>query len=288
VQKESFGLDTALSLASGDGLCWLDAQHELTGTVVNAARPAKEGVRVTPEKMAGLQPGLQVYRNRDHTFLRQVERSRPVRQITVGLRLESSPQGFVLHAEDEDGNRTTGTLAIKKEAAQKPEGAEANTRKQLAKTGNTPFACNKLELAWDQPYFLPVAALNALRRETLERLIAVRATNRPLLPGGIVPNQAPYPQQTLTYLGNALNQQAVAFYRRHGVLEIDPAAEARPNMQGQVVMRTRYCLKHQLGLCDGTRQPSGLHEPLFLVDPEGRRYRLRFDCAACEMEVIYP
>jgi putative protease len=171
--------------------------------------------------------------------------------------------------------------------AHKPERAEAIARKQLAKTGETPFSCSAVELAWDQPYFLPVAVFNALRRETLQRLTAARAANRPLMEGEIKRNRVPYPESRLTYRGNVLNQQAAAFYRRHGVEAIAPAAESGLDMEGEVVMRTRYCIKHQLGLCDGRPRAGGPAEPLSLVDEDGHRYRLRFDCAACEMEVVY-
>jgi 23S rRNA 5-hydroxycytidine C2501 synthase len=144
-----------------------------------------------------------------------------------------------------------------------------------------------VELAWDRPCFLPVAALNTLRRETLDRLSAARAANRPTMQGQILRNQVPYPDTTLTYRGNALNRQAVAFYQRHGVEEIAPAAESGRDLHGEVVMRTRYCIRQQLGLCDGTHKSAKLREPLHLVDKEGHRYRLRFNCAACEMEIMY-
>jgi hypothetical protein len=71
------------------------------------------------------------------------------------------------------------------------------------------------------------------------------------------------------------------------VEEIAPAAESGLDLRGKVVMRTHYCLKHQLGLCDGRRKASGHAEPLSLIDQDGHRYHLRFDCAGCEMEVIF-
>ena len=58
-------------------------------------------------------------------------------------------------------------------------------------------------------------------------------------------------------------------------------------MTGRVVMRTRYCVQHQLGLCDGAGNRANVRQPLYLIDADGRRYRLRFCCAECEMEVIY-
>jgi collagenase-like PrtC family protease len=287
VHDQSFVLDTSLSLNSGDGLCWFNDTHELGGTVVNAAQPTPGGVIVTPQEMAGIRPGLQVHRNHDRAFLRQVERSRPDRKIAVRLRLANTAEGLILHAEDEDGNQATGVLEAGQVPAHKPDRAEATARRQISRTGETPFACTGVQLAWDRPYFLPVATLNALRRETLDRLLAVRSANRPVVRGQIRRNEVPYPETRLTYRGNALNRQAVAFYQRHGVQEIAPAAESGLDMAGQVVMRSRYCLKHQLGLCDGSRQAGGLRAPLYLVDQDGHRYRLRFDCAACEMEVIY-
>ncbi len=48
-------------------------------------------------------------------------------------------------------------------------------------------------------------------------------------------------------------------------------------------MRTRYCVRHELGLCprqDGRKRP----DPLYLRN-NGRRLRLGFDCARCEMTV---
>jgi hypothetical protein len=176
-------------------------------------------------------------------------------------------------------------LAAGKVVAEQPDRALAAVEQQLAKMGDTPFVCAGLELAWSQAFFLPFSALNALRRDVLEKLAAVRAQNRPVLRRAVVKNDAPYPERQLSFLGNVLNRQAEAFYRRHGVVDIAPAAEAGMDMRGERVMRTRYCIKHQLGLCGRDKGGPPLQEPLYLVDEEGRRYRLRFDCAACEMEI---
>ncbi|MEJ2737320.1 MAG: DUF3656 domain-containing protein, partial [Anaerolineae bacterium] len=173
-----------------------------------------------------------------------------MRKVQVRLRLQAIPEGLVLHAEDEDGNTATGTLVAEKVPAEKPARAKMTARRQLAKTGDTLFACADDELAWDQPYFLSTATLHALRRGTLDRLLAIRAAKRPVIQGQILHNEAPYPETAVTYRGNALNQQAVAFSRRHGVKEIAPAPESGLDMWGKVVMHTRYCIQHQLGLCD--------------------------------------
>ena len=50
-------------------------------------------------------------------------------------------------------------------------------------------------------------------------------------------------------------------------------------------MRSKYCVRHELGMClkDSSRT-GGMTGDLYLVN-NGRRYRLGFDCAACEMTV---
>jgi putative protease len=290
VDSRSFVLDTQASLHRGDGLCWFDAQHDLTGTTVNAVLPARKGqpsTVIAPARMTGIAKGLEIYRNRDHAFLKQVERSQPERRIAVRFCLSSTLAGFELHAEDEDGNQATGELVADKVPAHKVDQAEATARRQLGKSGESSFVCIAVELAWDRPYFLPVRVLNALRRETLERLSTVREANRPVMAGGIAPNDVPFPESELSFRGNVLNKKAAAFYRRHGVTKIAPAAESGLDMRGKVVMRTRYCIRHELGLCDAKRKSGDVQEPLYLVGPEGHRYRLRFDCKRCEMEVLY-
>ena len=218
VGGNKFTVNTPLELHSGDGLTWFDARSELTGTLVNAVERAGERVRLTIEDSRGIHSGLEIYRNRDHAFLRQVEQSRPVRQMMVQLRLKTTPDGFRLQATDEDGNVAASTLIAEKELAHKPVQAEATARRQLAKTGETAFTAVEVELAWDRPCFLPVSTLNELRREALDRLVEVREANRPRMEGSIKRNDVPYPETTLTYRGNVLNRQAEAFYRRHGCL----------------------------------------------------------------------
>ena len=53
-------------------------------------------------------------------------------------------------------------------------------------------------------------------------------------------------------------------------------------------MQCRYCLRYALGYCvkRGGR-PSPYREPYFLCLPDGRRFRLQFDCAKCQMNVCY-
>lgn len=194
---------------------------------------------------------------------------------------------MALEAIDEDGNRAEVLTTEAFDPAEKAEAARQGLRKQLCKAGETVFDVREVLLEIHPAPFVPVAALNALRRELYERLAASREMNRPRTEGGALRNDVPYPEKELSYLGNVLNRKAEAFYRRHGVERIEPAAESGLDLRGRKVMTTRYCLKHQLGLCARYGGQSGHEEPFALVDAEGHRLELRFNCRACEMEVWF-
>jgi putative protease len=279
VRGNSLVLPAGPALHNGDGLCFFDRQGELRGSLVNEVNGRLIGL----EKMEGLEPGIEIYRNHDHEFLAEVARSRKQRRIRVSLSLRP---GLELQARDEDGNTAVASLPGAPTPATNPEAALAMLRRQLEKSGNTEFVCSGVEVEVPEPPFLPVSAINALRREVLDRLRQVRAQNRPRPRPWHAGPALVFPQKELSYLGNVLNQRAEAFYRRHGVTQIEAAAESGLDMRGRKVMTTRYCIKDELGWCP--RQPGSppMSEPLILLDEEGNRLELHFDCARCEMEIF--
>ena len=286
--RNSFCLDGSVEIQRGDGLCFFDPQRKLTGTTVNDV----QGTAIFPAKMEGLAAGTPVYRNHDRAFLAQLEKSQAERKIGVQFRLAETSNGLALIARDADGCEAMAALEVEKIRAEKPEQALAAIEKQLRKLGGTPFECTFVRCDLPEPYFIPLSTLNALRRAALEELEKQRRVEFPRLRGGAIKNAAPYPEKSLTYLGNVLNEKARDFYRRHGVIEIQPAAEHGLEMRGRKVMTTKHCLKHQLGYCarfnpSKIPPPERLQEPLALVDEQGNLYPLRFQCAKCEMEVFF-
>jgi putative protease len=275
-------LATRLALHRGDGVCFFDARGELRGTLVNAVR----GVTIAVQKPQGIRPGMTLYRNHDHVFLSQIAQARTERRIPVAFTLRSAPGGISLVARDADGVTAEFRLARRLEPAKNFAQALDTIRRQLGKTGNSIYACTEVGVEVSPTPFLAVSALNALRREALDALTAARAERRPRATGGAIRSATPYPEHELTSRENVLNKKAEAFYRRHGVTRIEPAAESGLDMHGRTVMITRYCLKHQLGLCPACGSREAPEEPLFLTDDEGNRLRLHFDCARCEMDLI--
>ena len=91
------------------------------------------------------------------------------------------------------------------------------------------------------------------------------------------------------YLLNVANSSAREFYARQGMERVGEAFECMPHEAGQphLLMRCRHCLRRTMGCCTReSRQRPGWHEPLYLVLPDKRRFRLKFDCRNCEMLVF--
>ncbi len=277
-------LDSSAPLHSGDGICFFNAQGQLVGTTINEV----QGAQISPDKMEFLAVGAALYRNHDHEFVNALNKSAIRRKMGVSLQLEAASDGLLLHVQDEDGCQARAQISCALAPAEKPEQMRAILEKQLRKLGETDFTPLQVEINLTQPVFVPVSVLNQLRREAIDALLAERVRLRSVRHIPLTPNAIPYPQTTLTYEGNVLNDRAAQFYRRHGVQTIQPAAESGLAMQGRKVMTTRYCLKYELGACPKrSKTPTRLSEPLFLVDEQGNRLPLRFNCADCQMEVYF-
>jgi collagenase-like PrtC family protease len=288
VDRASFTLAGPTALHSGDGITFFGRTHRLEGSLVNRV----QGQTVFPRKLGGLAPGARVFRNHDHAFAAAIAKSRPSRKIGVRIELGETAAGLLATAIDEDGVSAAATLDGAKLAAIKPEKATADVTARLAKLGDTEFAADAVQLTWAAPLHLTARQVNGLRRALAEQLTRARSEQRPVAPLAVVPNAVPFPQAALSFRDNVLNQKAAAFYRRHGVRDIEPAAESGLPMRGRVVMTTRYCLKYELGLCPheaASRGRAAVAEPWFLVDDEQRKLRLVFRCdeRPCVMEIVY-
>jgi 23S rRNA 5-hydroxycytidine C2501 synthase len=283
LERGSFILDGKVELHRADGLCFYNRQNELVGTTVNDVQDRS----ITPARMEGLAAGTLIFRNHDHVFLSALEKSKTTRKVGVRFRLAATQMGLALFAQDEDGIEAMLSIEMEKVPAEKPDKALENIDRQLRKLGGTEYECTFLRIDVSPACFIPISTLNAMRRGVLEELTRQRIQNAPRLMGGAVMNNYPFPAQELSYQGNVLNHKAVQFYKRHGVTEIEPAAESGLDLHGRRVMTTRHCIKHQLGWCPKEHPEIRLNEPLSLVDEQENIFPLRFRCKDCEMDVYF-
>ncbi|MBD8723960.1 U32 family peptidase [Oxalobacteraceae sp. CFBP 13708] len=297
---DSFDVVTSAPMANGDGLNYM-YKRDTVGIQANKADKLGDEAdgqrwRVYPNEpmqtLAGLKVGTVIHRNRDHGWEATLNKKSSERKVALELVLSEQPDGLRLDIIDEDGIASHAAAAIALQPATQAAQADASLRSSLAKLGNTMFEAGHVELKLSQPWFVPSAAINALRRDAIAAHEAARLTawQRPERKSATTPPPV-YPDVQLSYLANVYNDKARAFYQKHGVQLIDAAYESHEEAGEVSLMITKHCLRFSFNLCP--KQAKGVQgvqgqvkaEPMTLVSGEDR-YTLRFDCKPCEMHVV--
>ncbi len=263
-----------LTLHNGDGFAFVGRDG-----IVGFRGDVCEGFTIRCKEVPGLKAGMRLYRNIDAEFERKLEADRPVRELGVVLQARLSAGALTVSALTEDGRRASVEIPAPFEVARDADRMLETVRTQLAKrTGIYSFTVSGVEADGPIP-FMSASFLNGIRRDLAATLDAQPVRMQPLRRGAVRPDPAP---KALTYQDNIANSIAREIYRERGSVSIEEAFELT-HREGVEYMRTKYCLRHELGLCPKQR-PGTRPEPLFLHN-HGRRLRLDFDCAACEMTV---
>jgi len=292
IDRNTITLKSHEPLTAGDGLCFFNAKGELEGFFVNHV----QGNTFQPNRMPnGLKIGTELWRNNDQAFEKQLQGRSSSRKIDVTAVLSDTPDGLQLSLSDSDSCEATATIICPKEPAQNPERALDQTDKQLRKLGDTIFQATQVVNQCAQPYFLPSAFLNELRRKAVAALEEVRIAQHLSHRGTSAPlserqaNAVPYYETKVDYRANILNQKAEQFYRRHGVEQLEYGLEKTLDYDGKALMTTKYCLRYELGNCLMGKNKTTPKQPL----PNGSLYlrnnknwfQLEFDCKNCQMKV---
>jgi putative protease len=267
LRRDSFNVAGTASFANGDGLCFINQEHDLEGFRVNRA----EGNRLFPQQMPrNLRPGVALYRNNDMEFERLLARQSSVRKIPITMYLEPTAEGYSLSAES-----ATATIQCEHQQAEKPQ--RDNIIRQLSKLGGTPYECSGVEMPADFNAFIPSSMLAELRRQLVEAM-----KTKPLNPitpiDPISPISAPH--YVHSYLYNIANHLSADFYGMKEKTAFELQGGDGPLMQ------CRHCLQYAMGYCvkHGGQKPTYKY-PLYLRLGDGRRFRLEFDCKHCQMNV---
>ena len=328
----------ATTLRNGDGFTFTPKGG---GEIRGFRGDVCEGNRIICKEVPGLYVGARLRRNLSVAFEKEIEANLPVRRIPVqvdlaagiaaGLRPYSAaaspeperrtkrewtwpgPDGVPAYtikvkAESENGRKVEFEVEAGNQEANNVERMEAMFKSQIEKvSGIYSFILSGLDSSGSDGKlpFMPASAINGIRREIAQRLdqsscedrpfASLRVTNDAIGKGDVMP-------ETIDYKSNISNSIAREALRRLGAKDIEDAFEMT-HRDGAELMRTKYCVRHELGLCPKDSTASGLRMtngtsgnkmtgdgnrvtpgPLYLVN-NGKRYRLGFDCARCEMTV---
>ena len=250
LRSGSFNVAGTASFVNGDGLCFFNADRQLKGFRVNRA----EGNRLFPLQMpAGLKPGTRLYRSNDQAMESILLKPSAERKIPVTMTLQPCEEGrdFLLTMDDGSRRQTVRIDCLHQQARTSQ---REQIERELKKLGGTPYECDRVILPDDFPYFIPASQLAKARRDVSSSGLKVEGEGR-------IPSSA-----------------SAAHDNSPSTVHLPPSTNP--------LMQCRYCLRHELGYCvrHGGQRPTW-REPLFLRLGDGRRFRLKFDCSKCQMEV---
>jgi putative protease len=263
ISKNYFEINSLKQLHPQDGLFF-----ENDGCLINRI----ENTRIYPNKMPKIHVGTNVFRNYDAEFNKLLENSKIKRQIGVSIKV----LGNCITVVDEDKNSITLPIPSK-EKANDVKKMKENFIKQLEKTGESDFYIQNIEIADSVP-FLPISAINELRRNLFENLMKERIKNykqdiqKPL-------KYANFPQKEVDYKANIHNEKSKWFYEKCNCKVCEMSAES--GSTPKELMRTKHCLKYAFDMCKSPKK-------LYLIDEKGVKYPLNFDCKNCEMSILNP
>ena len=282
---------TSLKLNNGDGFCIIASKGEIVGFRGDICSGYTINSRSIPEN---IRPGQKIFRNIDTAFEKELDRNIPERKISISLDIVSgslsgecqeSIPSLMISATSEDG-RTIRT--VYDGATQKADNAErmkSLIANQLSKSTDI-YSFTVNSIVGDILPFVPVSGLNALRRQIAERIDAMPCKALQLMTSS--PDKSKLPDlanRPFTYKSNIANRLSREIIENYGGNVTEKAYELT-HRDGAELMRTKYCIRYQYGLCPKYHSSKD-NSDLLLVN-NGRKFVLSFDCARCEMTVKCP
>ena len=269
-------------LSNGDGFSFVARD----GSVCGFRGDVCSGNLIRSNNLGGIFSGARLFRNISAAFEKEIDRQPCVREISaeVSIRFRLADRLWSVEAEavTEDGRRATFMIEAGDQVASNRERMAEMFRSQIGKTaGHYRFTLVSIPADGDMP-FLSAAALNGIRRSLAEALDQMPCNKKEILRREMYEIAVGCPQKNLSYKYNVANRLSEFVYRAAGASVIDQAYELGHQPSAEL-MRTRYCIRYELGICPRYHKAKD-SGPLFLLN-NGQRFALHFDCRNCEMTV---
>ena len=274
--------DRSVTLNNGDGLSFVGRN----GIVAGFRADVCNGSTIRCKSIPGIFKGAVIYRNINAAFEKELDRQICTRTIRADVSLSFTTEEGRWKAEicaiTEDGRKALLTSDAGTQTADNCSRMRDMIQGQICKSAGGYRFLTATVAEGDSLPFMSASFLNGIRRQLAEELDRIPCGRKDILlrkPGKVT---KPLPQKDITYKANISNHIAEQFYKDAGAGSIEKAYELEPVRTAEL-MRTRYCIRFELGLCP-KHQGADVPKRLFLVN-NGRRFALHFDCKACEMTV---
>ena len=273
----------SLTLNNGDGFSFIAKNGDVCGFRGDVC----EGHTIKCKPVPEIFNGAAIYRNVNAAFEKELERNSCTRMLDVSVKLQAWNDGetwkVAATAVSEDGRTVDCSYDAGDQSANNQERMLEMVKGQIGKNaGIFSFRIAEISCSGGLP-FMSASFLNSIRRDLAEKLEEMPCGRKGLLlrdmnqvdKGGNV-----LPQKKTCYKNNISNRLSENVYLSCGAESLEPAYELS-HAKGAELMRTKYCVRYELGMCPkhhGCKSTG----PLYLLN-NGQRFVLNFDCRNCEM-----
>ena len=277
-------LNNSVKLNNGDGFSFVSKNGKVEGFRGDIC----EGNRIKCKVSPSLFKGATLYRNINAAFEKELERQSCVRELHVITDLsfyigDDSKWYLRASAVTEDGRTVENVFNAGDQTAENTERMLSMLQSQINKTaGHYKFELREISAPKGLP-FMSASALNGIRRTLAGLIDNLETRKKEILIREILPcKPADFPAAEISYKQNVSNKLSEAIYKLANHSNIEDAFELT-HRDGAELMRTKYCVRYELGMCPVHQGAKG-SAPLFLLN-NGKRLALNFDCRNCEMTV---
>lgn len=262
-------------LSNGDGLFIKNSNSEFLGA---RADIVDNGNTVTSKPIPKLKEGASIYRNSNLNFEKELEKNTPSRLINAEIEFESGSDEIKICASAQNCASAIIKLPNNFETANNQELAKANIYKQLAKSAEE-YNFNVTEVKGEKYPFIPLSSLNSIRRDLAiklrENFLAISHKEHILQPANEI---IPPAQKVKLNCSNILSKE---LYESIGI--IPEAAYELSHKEDEELMRTKYCIRYELGYCPKEKNSKPSPQIPFYLLNNGQKLKVTFDCQNCEM-----
>ena len=297
--KSNTNSTTDTTIINGDGLCFVTPKGEIIGTRANSCN----GLNINILNRELIPHNSKIFRNYNIQFERELEKNMPRLTIPANLTfIREKSNCYIRVSCLENEISFNYNISQQTEEASNQELALKNISTQLAKKAEN-FSFNFCGFNGESAPFYTAATLNGIRREIAQKLTrelesyrikevehinsrqkregnANKSTERDSVE--LYATSSTTKSKQASYLANIANPLSKEIYKGLGYDKINDAYELAPVAQAEL-MRTKYCIKYELGLCH--KQGAKFNKRLFLINGKNK-LELKFQCSLCEMLVI--
>ena len=271
-----------ITLNNGDGFSYVGKD----GSIVGFKGDVCEGMTIRSRNIPNVHIGARLYRNIDIAFEKSMEKNPCCRLIQVGVTFDFSVSGNIwkisAEAVSEDSRSVSCIYELATEQAKDISRMMEIINGQIGKTvSHYRFSVSHINAGNGIP-FMSASFLNSIRRDLAEKIDSEPCNIKDILLRCVNSESCHMREKNVPYKANVSNRLSESLYRECGAVNIEQAYELTHRPEAEL-MRTRYCIRYELGMCPKHHgcKNSG---PLFLLN-NGQKFAVRFDCASCEMTV---